>query len=223
MATDSERTESIRSDYDRIADEYALRLFDELEHKPFDRQILDRFAAQLAQGGEVLDIGCGPGQVARYLSEAGVSAFGLDLSARMVEHARRLNPGIAFREGDMFALDLPNESVAGIVAFYAIVNIPDDLLPDVFREMRRVLRPGGLLLLAFHIGDEVLHPQEIFGLPISMEFFMFQPSAIAQLLNDAGFVVEEVLERQPYAPEVEYQSRRAYIFAARSGKEHSIK
>ena len=42
---------------------------------------------------------------------------------------------------------------------------------------------------------------------------MFQPSAIAQLLNAAGFVVAEVLERQPYAPEVEYQNRRAYIFA----------
>jgi ubiquinone/menaquinone biosynthesis C-methylase UbiE len=206
-------SQSVRTSYDRIADEYARRIFHELEHKPFDRQQLDRFAVAVRGRGEVCDMGCGPGQVARYLHDAGANAFGLDLSPQMLEQARQLNPGISFREGNMMALELADGALAGITAFYAIVNIPRENLPTVFREMGRVLQPGGLLLLAFHAGDEALHEEELWGLPISMDFFLFPSAEIRQYLVAAGFVVEEIVERDPYSPEVEYQSRRAYIFA----------
>ena len=115
------------------------------------------------------------------------------------------------------ALDLQEGMLAGITAFYAIVNIPKESLPSLFREMRRVLQPGGLLLLAFHAGDEVLHEEELWGRSISMDFFLFHPSEIRQYLEGEGLVVEEVIERGPYAPDVEYQSRRAYIFARKPG------
>jgi ubiquinone/menaquinone biosynthesis C-methylase UbiE len=131
----------------------------------------------------------------------------------MIESARRLNPDIPFRTGNMLALDLPEGSLAGIAAFYAIVNIPAPSLPTVFSEMARVLAPDGTLLLAFHTGDEIIRPSEQWGKPISMEFFYFQPSAIERFLVGAGFQIEETIERSPYAPEVEYQSRRAYVFA----------
>jgi ubiquinone/menaquinone biosynthesis C-methylase UbiE len=206
-------TRPIRESYDRLADEYTRRIFDELQYKPFDRELLDRFAAEVAEIGEVCDMGCGPGHVARYLHEAGTSVFGLDLSPQMLEQARQLNPDISFREADMLALNLQDATLAGIAAFYAIVNIPKQSLPMVFREMQRVLRPGGLLLLAFHMGDEKLHEDELWGQRISMDFFLFQPSEIRDLLEHAGFVIEEIIERGPYPPEVEYQSRRAYIFA----------
>jgi SAM-dependent methyltransferase len=207
---------SIRESYDRIADEYARRLFDELRHKPRDRELLNRFAAAVAGRGEVCDMGCGPGQVARYLRDVGAAVFGLDLSPRMLEQARRLNPDISFREGNMMALPLPDGALAGIAAFYAIVNIPKESLPSVFREMYRVLQPGGLLLLAFHCGDEILHEDQLWGRPIAMDFFFFQPSAIRQYVERVGFAIEESLERDPYPPEVEHQSRRAYIFARKT-------
>jgi trans-aconitate methyltransferase len=50
-------------------------------------------------------MGCGPGQVARYLRDAGATIFGLDLSPRMLEQARQFNPDIAFREGNMLSLE----------------------------------------------------------------------------------------------------------------------
>ena len=78
--------------------------------------------------------------------------------------------------------------------------------------MQRVLQPGGLLLLAFHTGDEALHEEELWGRPISMDFFLFETSAICRHLETASLVVEHIIEREPY-PDVEYQSRRAYIFA----------
>jgi ubiquinone/menaquinone biosynthesis C-methylase UbiE len=206
-------TQSIRESYDRLAGEYARRTFNELQHKPVDRELLNRFAAKVVGQGEVCDMGCGPGQVARYLRDAGATVFGLDLSPQMVEQARQLNPDISFREGNMMSLDLPDGTLAGITAFYAIVNIPKESLPSVFQEMQRVLQPGGLLLLAFHSGDEILHEDELWGRPISMDFFLFQPLVIRHYVEAAGFAIEEIIERDPYPPEVEYQSRRAYIFA----------
>ncbi len=79
----------------------------------------------------------------------------------MVEQAQRLNPDIAFRVGDMLALPLEDRSLAGIVALYAIVNIPENLLPTVFGEMWRVLEPEGRLLVSFHMGDEVIRPDQL--------------------------------------------------------------
>jgi ubiquinone/menaquinone biosynthesis C-methylase UbiE len=209
-------SQSVRNSYDRLADEYARRVFHELDNKPFDRQMLDRFAAETASQGTVCDMGCGPGHVGRYLCEAGAHVFGLDLSPQMLEQARQLNPGMAFQEGNMMALELEANSLAGITAFYAIVNIPEESLPAVFQEMHRVLQPGGLLLLAFHVGSEVIRIDELWGQPISMDFFMFSTAAIRRLLQSSGFTIEEVLEREPYAPEVEHQSHRAYIFARKS-------
>ena len=206
----------IRRDYDRLAEEYARRIFAELEHKPLDRQLLDRFADDVKGRGEVCDMGCGPGHIARHLHDAGATVFGVDLSAGMLEQARRLNPDIAFREGNMLELDLRDETLAGIAAFYAIVNIPEEFLRVVFAELNRVLQPGGALLLAFHMGDGTTHEQELWGHPISMDFFFFQPAEIKRHMEAAGFAVEEIIEREPYSPEVEYQSRRAYIFARKS-------
>jgi ubiquinone/menaquinone biosynthesis C-methylase UbiE len=209
-----DRTQSVRDSYDRVAAEYAEHYSNELLHKPFDRELLTRFAVEIKDSGKVCDMGCGPGHIARYLRDAGLNAVsGLDLSPRMVEQAHRLNPDIAFRVGDMLALPLEDRSLAGIVGFYAIVNIPANMLPAVFHEMWRVLQPRGRLLLSFHIGDEIVHRDEFLGEAISMDFFFFQPAVITKQIEAAGFTVEDVIERGPYAPEVEHQSRRAYIFA----------
>lgn len=206
----------VREDYDRIAAEYARRMFRELEGKPKDRELLLRFASLTGDRGEICDMGCGPGHVARFLHDHGVRRVsGLDLSPAMLEHARRLNPEIEFVEGNLLSLPLADGTLAGITAFYAIVNIPEASLPIVFGEMLRVLEPGGRLLLAFHVGGDVLRPEELFGAKIGIEFYHFDRARIEGLLEEAGFRIEDVVERGPYAPEVEYQSRRAYIFARR--------
>jgi len=88
-------------------------------------------------------------------------------------------------------------------------------VPLVLSEIRRVLQSSGLLLLAFHTGNEVLHEDELWGQKISMDFLLFQPSEIGLELEKAGFNIEEIVEREPY-PDVEYPSRRAYIFARKN-------
>ncbi|HEY1965577.1 MAG TPA: class I SAM-dependent methyltransferase [Acidobacteriaceae bacterium] len=210
---DEQVLRTIEESYDRIADEYARHIYTELQHKPLDRELLTRIAARIKGKGDVCDMGCGPGHVARHLHDAGATVFGLDLSAGMLQQARELNPDIAFRHGNMLALDLPDASLAGITAFYAVVNLPKASLPQVFREMARVLQPDGLLLLGHHVGDETLHRDAWWERPISMDFHCLQPLAVKRDLEAAGLVVEEIVEREPYAPEVEHQTRRAYIFA----------
>jgi ubiquinone/menaquinone biosynthesis C-methylase UbiE len=158
-------------------------------------------------------MGCGPGHIARFLRDAGANVFGLDLSPGMLQQARHLNPDISFRQGNMLALDLPDASLAGIAAFYAVVNLPRESLPQVFRELARVLEPDGMLLISHHVGKETVHRDAWWERPISMDFHFLQPLEVQRELEAAALIVEEIIEREPYAPEVEHQSRRAYIFA----------
>ncbi len=202
----------LQTSYDRVAEEYARRMLHELDNKPLDRELLERFARQTAGKGRVADLGCGPGQIARYLHDHGADAFGIDLSPAMVDLARREHPGVEFQQGDMRALDLPDESLAGIAAFYSIIHIPRAEAISVLKELRRVLRPGGLLLLTFHCGDEVHHLDEWWDQPVSVDFVFFQPDEMIGYLGQAGFVLDERIERDPY-PEVEAQTHRAYLFA----------
>lgn len=206
---------NLQSTYDRVADEYVRHIFNELQHKPLDRELLDRFAESVREAGMACDMGCGPGHIARYLRERGVSVCGVDLSAKMVETARRLNPGVEFRQGDMTALDVPDSSWAGIAAFYSIIHIAPRDVRCALSELRRTLRPGGLLLLAFHIGSETIHLDEWWGHKVNVDFYFLNPEEMATSLKLIGFEVEEIIEREPY-PEVEHQSRRAYIFARKS-------
>ncbi len=201
--------------YDRIAGEYAVRIYGELAHKPFDRELLDRFAAEVHGLGRACDLGCGPGQIARYLRDHGLDdVCGVDLSPGMVAEARRLNPDIPFEQGDMLALPVPDEAWGGIAAFYSIIHIPRGDVVRALRELRRALRPRGLLLLAFHAGQEVRHVDEMMGQPVSIDFVFFERAEMEGYLYEAGFEVEQSLEREPY-PDVEAQTRRVYIFANR--------
>ena len=76
--------------YDFIAKEYADHIADELKDKPIDRDLLDEIASVFAPPRIVCDMGCGPGHVARYLSDRGVSVVGIDISEGMLEQARLL-------------------------------------------------------------------------------------------------------------------------------------
>jgi ubiquinone/menaquinone biosynthesis C-methylase UbiE len=208
-----EKISDVQSGYDRIADEYARRMFDELQHKPLDCRLLDRFAESVRHAGVACDLGCGPGHVARYLHARGIRVCGMDLSPGMIQCARRLNQGIEFYLGDMRALPVKDNAWAGIAAFYAIVNLPSDDLKQALHEMMRVLVPGGRLLLSFHLGNDTSQVEELWDSGAALEFYFFRTSTVADAIRGADFKIEEIIEREPYAPVVEYQSRRAYIFA----------
>jgi SAM-dependent methyltransferase len=201
-----------RAAYDRVAETYAQRIFDELTHKPFDRAWLERLAGELRGRGTVCDLGCGPGHVARYLAERGVDVLGVDLSPGMVEEARRRSPHLRFETGDLRRLDVPDGAWAGIAAFYSLIHVAPDDIPAALAELHRVLAPGGALAVAVHIGRETVHLDEWWGHPVSVDFHFFEPARLAAWLGEAGFEIVESIERDPY-PGVEHPSRRAYLWA----------
>jgi len=197
-----------RASYDRVAAEYARRLNDELEHKPMERKLLAEFAASCP--GRIADVGCGPGHVAAYLREQGGEVVGFDLSPAMVGQARALHPDVVFEVGDMRSLPLPDASLGGIVALYSLIHIPRAEVVAVLQDFRRVLRPGGQLLVSFHIGEEIRHFEEWWGQQVNLDFIFFTTAEMVGYLEAAGFTVEETIEREPY-PEVEVTTRRTYL------------
>lgn len=208
----------LQSSYDRLSAEYADRIAGELVGKPMDRELLTRFVAQTKGKGPVCDMGCGPGHIADFLHQQGASVFGIDLSPGMVEQARQMNPHIEFREGNMLALEDEAEAWAGIVAFYSIIHIPKDKVTKALREMSRVLKPGGLLLLSFHVGDEVRHFDELRGFQVNMDFIFFQRAEMEGYLQAVGFAIIETIERGPYSEDVEAQTQRAYVLARKPAR-----
>ncbi len=203
-----------RDGYDHVAHAYAERTFTELDGKPFDRAWLDRFADLARSVGPVCDLGCGAGQVARYLYERGLDVSGIDLSPEMVAEATRRTPAIPFRTGDLRHLDEPDGAFGGVAVFYAIIHVPRQELSACFAGLRRVLRPGGVALLAFHVGQQDIHLTDWYEQAVSLDFLFHDRAGVEACLTDAGFTLLDSAERQPY-PDVEAATTRAYILARR--------
>jgi SAM-dependent methyltransferase len=200
--------------WDAVAGEYARKYQDEILMKPVVGEFLREFIAELPKDALICDMGCGPGQVARFLHSEGRRSCGIDLSPGMIAMAKELNPEIPFTAADVFLLD-EKETYDAVIGLYFIVNFPVELLSKVFGKLHRVIKPGGKLLLSFHIGsDELFRVDSLWESGKPLSFWFFRPETITQLLEENGFRVEEVKHREPY-PEIEYQSRRAYIFTRR--------
>jgi 2-polyprenyl-3-methyl-5-hydroxy-6-metoxy-1,4-benzoquinol methylase len=206
----------IQQSYDDVAAAYAEQFRDELDHKPFDRKMLDWLIEKTAARGIICDMGCGPGQIARYLHDHGANVCGIDLSEEMVRQAAAANPEITFIQGNMLQLDgVSDNQYAGIAAFYSIIHVPRPSVVPALTELKRVIKPDGVLLLTHHIGSDIVHRDEFLGKQVSLDFFFFEIEEMKRYLTTAGFDLDEVIERDPY-PEVEYPSRRAYIFARKT-------
>jgi ubiquinone/menaquinone biosynthesis C-methylase UbiE len=207
--------------YNASAKAYADQCYHELDNKPLDRLLLDRFSALIPAGGLVCDIGGGPGEIADYLHKKGMNVVGIDIAERMIEEAQRLNPAITFITGDMSNLSQPDEYFSGICSFYAIVNFQTEDIGKIFREYHRVLKKDGILFLAFHVretgssaGKKINHADDFFNSGKSLDFYYSHEDTIIGYLIENGFAIRDALVRHPY-PE-EFPTWRAYIIAEKS-------
>ncbi len=198
-AVAGEGDDAVRASYDTVATAYTELLRDSLAQSPIDRALLDLFAELVTAsgGGEVADLGCGPGRITGYLAGLGLDVRGVDLSPAMVAVARREHPGLRFDVGSMAALDTASGALAGGLAWYSLIHTPTVGLPAVLAELARVLRPGGHLLTAFQVGDEPVPLPHAYGHDVSLVVHRRRPELMAELLADAGFAVTTRTVREP--------------------------
>jgi SAM-dependent methyltransferase len=203
-----------RDGYDRTAAAYADRFHHHLDDKPIDVAVVKAFAGLVmkSQNQTVIDVGCGTGVSTALLAQCGVDVAGVDLSPNMVAQAQGLNPGLRFSVGSMTNLQAAEGSVGGICAWYSVIHIPDEYLPGVFDEFARVLVPGGLVLLAFQVGDEPRVLTNAFGQDVHLTFIRRRPQWVWDQLAGAGFGVHTEVVRQPDIDSHE-STPQAYLIA----------
>ncbi len=209
----------IRHTYDTIARSYVAEVAGELAHKPFDRAMLDRFAQRLAGATlPVADVGCGPGHLTAYLAAHGLPMIGIDLSPAMVAEARAREPALHFAIGSMTGLDVADAAWAGAIVCYSIIHLTAEARAAAYRELARVIRPGGWLLCSFHVSAAELpagtvhHLDHWWGHEVDIETHFLDPADVIAGL--AGFTLVERTDRDPIAG-VEYPSRRSYLVLQR--------
>jgi SAM-dependent methyltransferase len=201
-------SERVRASFDRIAEQYAADFADELTRKPYDTARLRDFARRCGRG-PVLDVGCGPaGHVGRFVADLGARVVGVDIAPRSLTVARRLNdPTLAFVAADMQALPFALASCAGVLAFYSLIYEADPRAALV--ELRRVLRPDGVLLVAVHAGKGFDHFSDYKDLPVDVELHRRSPEIFAAQVRAAGFSLDSVDVRPPYP--FEHATDRLYV------------
>jgi SAM-dependent methyltransferase len=197
--------------YGAVAQEYAEAFASDLNRLPVDREALDAFVAGLEKSGRVLDVGCGPGQVGRYLADRGSQVFGIDLATPMIRLAASQS-GLWAVCGDMRSLPFASGSFSGAVAFYSIQHLRRDELGGALAELRRVLAPEGLLLIATHLGEGEVFVDEFLGHQIdSVGGTLYEADNLLEAVERHRYTIEDVRFRHPLAHE--HPSKRIYLRA----------
>ncbi len=206
--------ETVRASYDRVADSYVELGMGDLTREPWLRAALAAFADEVRGLGPVLDVGCGPGHVTAHLAQLGLDASGVDLSPRMVEHARRRYPGLRFDVRSATELDLAPGSLGGVLGWWSLFNLPREVLPEVLAAFAAALVPAGLALVGTHVGDGDLRRSEAYGgVPVEWTTHLWQPEHLAALFAGAGLEVVAELRWPPSPPSM----RPQVLLAGRRG------
>lgn len=206
------KTTSIELAYNTIAEEWTVAFANEHDNKPQDKEVLHRFAQEIGDKIPVWDFGCGSGNTTKYLQDLGVLISGLDLSEKIIEQAKSVFPDIHFQKGNILDPEFRSNSIAGIVAFYAIVHFSKGEVKKAFQEIYRILQPDGLFLFTYHIGDKTIHLDEFLGKKVDIDFMFFTNEFILDCLKETGFDEIDLIEREPHMG-IEFESKRAYVFA----------
>ncbi|GAA1841071.1 class I SAM-dependent methyltransferase [Pseudonocardia ailaonensis] len=190
--------DTVRDSYDRVADNYvdmiAATDLGDIRLQPWLRAAMDVFADAVKDLGPVLDVGCGPGTITAYLAERGLDVSGVDLSPRMISHARRLHPQCRFEVSSSTELDLEDASYGGLMGWWSLFNLPRDVLPQVLSSFARALVPGGQVIVATHVGDgERIRTEAYGGVPVRWTTHLWRPEQLVTLLDEAGLAVSAEL------------------------------
>ena len=182
-------TDAVADAYDGVAERYASLFHDELDHRPDDRALLDRFVEEAAaiEPRRILDVGCGPGHVLDHVvrrgRRCGATSLGLDASRAMIDLARRRHRAVAVASSD--ALPVGTRSLSGVLSRHALIHTDPDRLIDSFSEFARVLVARGALMLTFSVAGVSGHG-EAYPHAVATAY-RWHPDVVASMLERTGF------------------------------------
>lgn len=192
-----------RQAYNLAAQRYHELFHDEMSQKEYDRNLLDRFGGYFNQDSLICDAGCGPsGHIGRYLFDKGIPVIGVDISDRCIQLASENNPHMRFERCDMGDTPFEDETFDGVIVYYSIIDTPKNHVGRLFQEFRRVLKPGGRLLVAVKAGTTEGYLTELLGIEIEIYFSLFTLEEIKRYFEDEKFSIEFLEQRNPYAFEI---------------------
>jgi SAM-dependent methyltransferase len=195
----------VRAAYSAVAQQY-VDVFGGDVATDEDAAFVRRHLAGL--GGPVLDLGCGPGQWTAYLHALGTDVSGVDLVPEFIAHARAAHPGPEFRLGSMTDVDVPAGSVAGVLSWYSTIHLPPAQLDDVLTGFRRLLAPGGVLVLGFFDSEDDVSAFD----HAVVTAYRWPVDVLVERLEAAGFTEVQRQSR----PSAERPDRRFAAVAARA-------
>ncbi|HUJ06324.1 MAG TPA: class I SAM-dependent methyltransferase [Streptosporangiaceae bacterium] len=143
---------AVRRVYQGMAADYSDRFGADLACPDSDTAFLDAALADLPDG-PVLDVGCGPAQVSRYLLGLRRLPIGVDFAPDMLAAAARLVPQASLVAADLLDLPFRPASCAGAVASYSLHHLPGARLDAALAGLRAALRPRGVLVVITHGGS----------------------------------------------------------------------
>jgi SAM-dependent methyltransferase len=174
----------VQDGYDVLAEAYLRVRRTDSE----DVRLLADLSSRLPDGARILDAGCGAGiPVASTLSER-FSVVGVDISERQIALARENVTNAEFIQADLVTLDLPDASFDAIVSYYAIIHVQREEHPVLLANFRRMLVPGGLLLVSMGASDNPDGTEDNWldgGAPMYWSHFGREDNL--RMLADAGF------------------------------------
>lgn len=176
----------IAAAYDRIAADYAVR------NAAMSESLLDlgnRFLALLGSTAHILEVGCGPGRDMAWLESGGGLVTGIDLSIGMLAQARIRVRG-PLLQMSMDRLAFATGQFDGVWCIASLLHLAKTEAPGAVREMRRVLRPGGVLALSIQEGDGEVWESGPYG-HVERLFARYAPEEAEALLASAGFAIHE--------------------------------
>jgi 2-polyprenyl-3-methyl-5-hydroxy-6-metoxy-1,4-benzoquinol methylase len=180
------------SAYNESAEKFAAKFMD---FAPYKSRILHFQKKYASQATSVIDLGCGPGNVAKIFCDQkpDYEITGIDLSEEMVRLARLNVPNGEFHVGDLRCIDLQNTYDIAIASF-CIVHLSNEETEQFIQRLSNIVNPNGYLYLSFMEGNAAHYESTGFSQK-HIYFNYFKRASIIKLLGSAGFEIKEITEQ----------------------------